>query len=154
MILRVVLLASALALAACAEGYPVEDAQLLDETAMTTAQLLTTLNTVGSRPHLEASYRYALAAGCVLEVDSGTRRAPAHAQLPLAGADLEIRTVDGPDAWQVLVRPASENAAAPALLLEGGKWVDAVQARSLLVQLQRRCGAAAPLKSPSGSDPR
>ena len=153
MILRALLLASAAALAACADGYPVEDAQSLDETTMSTAQLLTTLNTVGNRPHLDASHRYALAAGCVLQVDRGTRRAPARAQLPLAGADIEIRTVDGPDAWQVLVRPAPATGGAPALLLQGGKWVDAVQARSLVVQLQRRC-AAALLKSPSGSDPR
>lgn len=147
MILQALLLASAAALVACAEGYPMEDAHLLDETAMSTAQLLTTLNTVGSRSHLNASYRYALASGCVLMIDSGTRRTPARAQLPLVGADIEIRTVDGPESWQVLVRPVGTE---PALLLQGGKWADAVQARSLVQQLQRRCAAAA-LPSPSGS---
>ena len=136
------LLACVGALAACADGYPVEDAPLLDETTMSTAQLLTTLNTVGSRPHLNAHYRYAQTAGCVLHIDSGTRRTPARVALPLAGADIEIRTVDGPEAWQVLVRPADTAAAAPALLLQGGKWADAVQARSLVQQLQRRCAAA------------
>jgi len=136
------LLACVAALAGCADGYPMEDAPWLDETAMSTAQLLTTLNTVGSRPHLNAHYRYALATGCVLHIDSGTRRTPLRAQLPLPGADIEIRTVDGPQAWQVLVRPAGATGLAPALLLQGGTWADAVQARSLVQQLQRRCAAA------------
>lgn len=145
-------LASVAVLAACADGYPQEDAPLLDESAMSTAQLLTTLNTVGSRPHLDAGYRYALASGCVLQIDSGTRRAPERAALPLAVVDIEIRTVDGPQGWQVLLRPDATAGQAPALLLQGGKWADAVQARSLVQQLQRRCAAAA-LKSPSGSGP-
>ena len=72
---------------------------------------------------------------------SGTAEVLA-AHPPLAGAAREIRTVDGPEAWQVLVRPADTAAAAPALLLQGGKWADAVQARSLVQQLQRRCAAA------------
>ncbi|KQP12248.1 hypothetical protein [Pseudorhodoferax sp. Leaf267] len=154
--LHAFVLAGALALTACVDGYPTEDAPLLDESAMSVAQLLATLNGVGGRPHLAAHYRYAMAGDCVLQVTAGRRGAEATAQLPLAGAEVQIRTADGEEDWQVLLRPAGAADAAPVPMLQGGKWAEAVQARSLVQQLQRRCAAAqalAGLRSPSGSGP-
>lgn len=74
----------ALALLAGCDAYPTEDAPLLDESAMSTPQLLQMLDQVGARPHLRARYRHALAPGCVLEVRASTTDGVL--RVPLAGA--------------------------------------------------------------------
>lgn len=148
-------LATALLLAGC-DRYPTEDAALLDESAMSVPQLLQTLDQVGARPHLRARYRHALLPGCVLEV-----RADATddvLRVPLDGAEITTRLTDedAPD-HEVLVytRGQARGNDAPTIVQQGGRWVDWVQTRSLLQQLQRRCAeAGAELRSPSGSDPR
>lgn len=146
-------LATAWLLGGC-DGYPTEDAALLDESAMSTAQLLQTLDEVGARPHLRARYRHALLPGCVLEVRAD---GDAPLRVPLDGAEITTRLTDeeAPD-HEVLVyaRDQTRGEDAPAVVQQGGRWVDWVQTRSLLQQLQRRCAEADGLRSPSGSDPR
>ena len=146
-------LAAAGLLGGC-DGYPTEDAALLDESAMSTAQLLQTLDEVGARPHLRTRYRHALLPGCVLRVEA---EGEASLQVPLDGADITTRLTDedAPD-HEVLVyaRGQSRGDDVPAVVQQGGRWVDWVQTRSLLQQLQRRCAEADGLRSPSGSDPR
>jgi hypothetical protein len=142
-------------LAGC-DAYPTEDAALLDESAMSVPQLLQTLDQVGARPHLRARYRHALLPGCVLEVRADGEDA---LRVPLDGAELTTRLSDedAPD-HEVLVyaRGQTRGEDAPAIIQQGGRWVDWVQTRSLLQQLQRRCAATDgdALRSPSGSDPR
>ncbi len=151
-------LAAAGLLAGC-DAYPTEDAALLDESAMSVPQLLQTLDQVGARPHLRARYRHALVPGCVLEVRAEGEEA---LRVPLDGAEITTRLSDedAPD-HEVLVyaRGQARGEDAPAVIQQGGRWVDWVQTRSLLQQLQRRCAAAEGealdgLRSPSGSDPR
>lgn len=146
-------LATAGLLAAC-DGYPTEDAALLDESAMSVPQLLQMLDEVGARPHLRARYRHALLPGCLLEVRAEGEEA---LRVPLDGAEITTRLTDedAPD-HEVLVyaRGQTRGDDAPAVVQQGGRWVDWVQTRSLLQQLQRRCAEADDLRSPSGSDPR
>ncbi len=154
MIQRLALASELLLLLAACDAYPTEDAPLLDERAMSVPQLLQALDQVGARGHLHARYRHALLDGCVLELHAGDE---APLQVPLEGADITTRlTGDEPPAHEVLVytleQPRGE--AEPAVIQQGGRWIDWVQTRSLLQQLQRRCAEAAELKSPSGSDPR
>lgn len=161
------LAAAGLLLAACFDGYPTDDVVLLDEREMSVPQLLQALDRVGARPHLRARYRHALGPGCVLEIRTGP---PAQAdalplQVPLAGADITTR-LSGEDApgYEVLVyvRGQVRGESPPLVLHQGGQWVDWVQTRSLLQQLQRRCAERAAaeteaedgLRSPSDSDPR
>lgn len=149
---RAALLAAALLAAGC-DGYPTEDAQQLDESAMSVPQLLQTLDQVGSRAHLRARYRHALLPDCVLEVRSdGTLDAPV--RVALDGADITTRlSGEDPPAHEVLVyaRGQSREDGLAAVVQQGGRWVDWVQTRSLLQQLQRRCADG--FRSPSDSDP-
>lgn len=145
------LLAAAL-LAGC-DGYPTQDAVLLDEAAMSVPQLLQTLNQVGARTHLRARYHHALLPGCVLEVRVGLDEV---LRVPLRGADITTRlTPDEAPEHEVLVyvRGQLRGDDAPTVIQQGGRWVDWVQTRSLLQQLQRRCAQQAEVRSPSGSDP-
>ena len=146
-------LAAAWLLAGC-DGYPTEETALLDESAMSTAQLLQTLDQVGARPHLRTRYRHALLPGCVLELHAD---GDAPLRVPLDGAEITTRLSDenAPD-HEVLVyaRGQTRGEDAPTVIQQGGRWVDWVQTRSLLQQLQRRCAEADDLRSPSGSDPR
>lgn len=147
-------LASVLVLLAGCDAYPTEDAPLLDEGAMSVPQLLQALNQVGARGHLQARYRHGLLDGCVLELQADD---DAPLQVPLDGADITTRlTGDEPPAHEVLVyafaQPRGE--AEPVVIQQGGRWIDWVQTRSLLQQLQRRCAEAVELRNPSGSDPR
>lgn len=135
--------ALALLLAGC-DGYPTEDAALLDESAMSVPQLLQTLDEVGARAHLRARYRHALAPGCVLEVRADA--ADGVLRVPLEGAEITTRLTDedAPDhEVLVYVRGQTRGDDAPLVIQQGGRWVDWVQTRSLLYQLQRRCADAA-----------
>ncbi|KQP49903.1 hypothetical protein ASF44_04860 [Pseudorhodoferax sp. Leaf274] len=148
------MLATAWMLAGC-DAYTTEDATLLDESAMSVPQLLQTLDQVGARSHLRARYRHALQPACVLEVRADDDEPQ---RVPLDGAEITTRLTDedAPD-HEVLVyaRGQVRGEDAPAVIQQGGRWVDWVQTRSLLQQLQRRCAEAdAALRSPSGSDPR
>lgn len=159
------LCASAL-LAACQDGYPSDDAVLLDEREMGVPELLQTLDRVGARPHLRSRYRHALAPGCVLELRTGAPEEDGGTVLrvPLAGADITTRLSGGDTpAHEVLVYVQGQvrGESPPLVLHQNAYWVDWVQTRSLLQQLQRHCAAAAArsetpdeaLRNPSGSDP-
>lgn len=154
MIRAAALLASAVLLAGC-DGYPTEDAVLLDESLMTVPQLLQSLDEVGARPHLRAHYRHALLPGCVLEVRTDTVTDEA-VRVPLAGAEITTRlTQEEAPSHEVLVytREQTRGEDMPTVVQQGGRWVDWVQTRSLLQQLQRRCADADAVRSPEGSDP-
>lgn len=145
----------AVALLAGCDGYPTQDAVLLDEAAMSVPQLLQSLDQVGARTHLRARYRYALLPGCVLEVRTDTVTDEA-VRVPLPGAEITTRlTQEEAPAHEVLVyaRGQTRGDDAPAVVQQGGRWVDWVQTRSLLQQLQRRCAEADELRSPAGSAP-
>jgi hypothetical protein len=135
-------------LTGCADGYPREDALLLDESAMSVSQLLQALQGVNRRTPQATDVHFAMDAGCVLRVDTPQ----AADTVPLAHLEVDIltRTLESTKAWQVLARwPDEAGAQAVVVLMQGGQWADAVQARSLVEQLRRRCStkpleAAAP----------
>jgi hypothetical protein len=132
-----------LALLAGCDAYPTEDAALLDESTMSTPQLLQMLDQVGARPHLRARYRHALAPGCVLEVRADG--AGSVLRVPLEGAEITTRlTNEDAPAHEVLVYASglARGNDAPTVIQQGGRWVDWVQTRSLLHHLQRLCAGA------------
>lgn len=125
--------------AACSDGYPVEDAPLLSSSEMSTDQLLITMNAVGKKTHHPYRRRYALEPGCVLEVK--VRRpglSPQTMLVPLDGADIEMAPGSTDETFNIQLKP-SGNTPTKVPVLEGGKWADAIQMRSLLMHLQRNC---------------
>jgi hypothetical protein len=123
-------------LAACADGYPSEDAAQIEPARMTKAQLLAALNELGEVPQLRSRWRYTLHPQCELEVsergdDAGPRR------VAIEGAELRSRSADGMS--QILLVPAGQGQAQAVTLLETREWSDVLLARSLLTHLERQC---------------
>lgn len=127
----------ALVLAACSDGYPTDDVPQVDPVRMTQAQLLAALNAMGKEPHLGKRWRYAMHAGCELEVsvrggDANRRR------VVLEGAAITTRSVEGTSEIQLVPKAGGEAQAVTAL--ETRRWSDTVRARALLTHLEVRCG--------------
>jgi hypothetical protein len=131
-----------LALAACRDGYPTEDAPRSEPSRMTREQLLDALNELGGKPRLGKRWSYALERGCGLVVrvrgsDTEVRR------VELEGARIDSLSQDNVSEIRVTPRHASE--ADPVTVLETTRWADSVGARSLLTHLAIRCsGPQAP----------
>lgn len=132
----------ALALAACADGYPTEDEPRLDPSGMSRPQLLDALNDLGAEQRLGKRWRYTLDAGCMLDVDV-QRGDPPRRRVGVADSRVDTREVDG--LTHVRLTPRDGKAEAPSVVvLETPKWTDGVRARSLLAQLALRCRPPAP----------
>ena len=129
-----------LLLSACPEGYPTADAPRIEPSRMTQAQLLAALNELGAEPHLGKRWRYALHANCELEV-SVRKGDPVRQRVLLEGATVDARSADG--ATEILLLPKDGGAAREVAVLATRKWSDTVQAKSLLTQLELRCGTLA-----------
>ena len=127
----------ALALAACSDGYPTEDVPQVDPARMSQTQLLAALNAMGKEPHLGRRWRYAMHAGCELEIsvrggDDSRRR------VVLEGAAITTRSVEGTSEIRLVPKAGGETQAVTAL--ETRRWSDTVRARALLTHLEVRCG--------------
>jgi len=131
---------SALLLAACLEGYPSGDAPRIEPSRMTQAQLLSALNELGAELHLGKRWRYALHPNCELEV-SVRNGDTVRQRVVLEGATVDARSADG--VTEILLLPKDGGAAREVAVLATRKWSDTVQAKSLLTQLELRCGSPA-----------
>jgi hypothetical protein len=129
-----------LLLAACPDGYPTEDAPLIEPSRMTQVQLLAALNELGAEPHLGKRWRYALHANCELAV-SVRNGDTVRQRVVLEGATFGARSADG--VTEILLLPKDGGAAREVAVLATRRWSDTVKARSLLSQLEMRCGSPA-----------
>lgn len=126
-----------LLLSACPDGYPTEDVPQIEPSRMTQAQMLAALNELGNEPHLGKRWRYALHANCELAVsvrngDTDRRR------VVLEGAEVTVRSVDGVS--EIRLEPKTGGETQAVTVLETRRWFDTVRARSLLTELEVRCG--------------
>lgn len=136
---RKVLLLNVLFLAAaCSDGYPAGDTQVLSSSEMNVDQLVTAMNRIGDNPHIPYRWRYALEPGCVLEV-SGRRSGMSRqtVAVSLHETDIAMKQGSSDQAFDIRLEPAGPSLAVTVPVLEGGKWAEAVQMRSLLMHLQR-----------------
>lgn len=129
-----------LALTACSDGYPADDAPPIDPARMTQAQLLEALNDLGAGSRPGKRWRYDLDAHCGLTVgvshgDAKRRR------VVLEGAVVDTRSVDG--LTEVLLLPRVGGETQAVTVLETRTWRDTVWARSLFTHLEMRCGTSA-----------
>ncbi|GAP38081.1 hypothetical protein [Piscinibacter sakaiensis] len=164
------LLALAAAGVGCMDGYPTEDVPRRAAAQMSQQERLDGLNALGRAPHLAQRWRYALGAGCALQLELGDGGRRERRALALQGAEIRTR-VDGASGWhEVTLRPAqplrpSTAGAAGAMaeaeaeadadarhtVLATPKWTDAVQAHGLLTHLEHGCGAAGAPRPPAGA---
>lgn len=133
-------------LSAACDGYPTEDEPMPSFADMSAGELMDELNRIGERRHLKPRRSYALREGCELEVAlHGKASERTRMSLALDGAAVRSRVDPESRTHGVLLVSARSGDEDDATLsvIEGGKWVDAVQVRSLLQNLQRSCSSAA-----------
>lgn len=126
--------------AACMDGYPQQDAPLLDPFAMTQRQRLAHMNALGSEAHAERRWSYELLPGCVLRIDVDGKAGPRPSvDIPLLGAAVTLAN-DRTDATfdvNVALGPARRYDAVS--VLEAQTWVHASGMQLLLRVLQKGC---------------
>ena len=140
-----VLVACALLFAACSEGYPTDDALILSPAQMSMDQRVSSMNRIGDRAGLAQKWRYSMHPGCVLRVAApGSDLARQSVALLLDNVRVVMRLDATDKTYEIhLERGTNSSSTLQVLLFDGGKWVDAVQIRSLVHFLQKGCADAA-----------
>ncbi len=130
--------------AACTEGYPREDALILNPFNMTQKQRLAAMNAIGDDANSQRRWRYALLPGCVLriDVDSALGSRPA-LEVALLGSVIEVARDREDNTFNVAVAEPGDNTPAAASILESDNWPLASRTHLLLRVLQRGCTDAA-----------
>lgn len=128
---------------ACMEGYPKEDALIVNPFNMTQQQRLVAMNSIGDDAHAQRSWSYALLPGCVLQIDVDGEQGPRPAlQVPLLGSVIEIARDQEDNTFNVAVAEPGDSAQSAASVLESQDWGIASKTQLLLRVLQRGCSDA------------
>ncbi|MDN3544192.1 hypothetical protein QWZ02_06995 [Kinneretia asaccharophila] len=139
------ILALALAMQACSDGYPAEDLPPLSPFDMSNLQRLTALNQLGATAHRDRQWSFEQVSGCRLELQYKRKGVRAVKQAIELERSIRLDVAfDEPDGtFDVHVMAGDEPNAPPvATLLESAKWTHAVQAELLLQLLARDCEPA------------
>jgi hypothetical protein len=135
---------AALALAACADGYPTEDGALRLKFGMSKEATLTAMNTIGHHGYLEHRWRYEVDEACVLRVRSralGGGEAAVSATTP--GLHARVVVTGGDHSRLVFAHPpGSSGTQGGTLVLGGANEFDAGQMKWLVDYLGTICRAA------------
>jgi len=135
--------------ASCTDGYPREDALILNPFNMTQKQLLTAMNTIGDDAHLQRSWTYDILPGCILRIDVDGEQGPRpEFEVALLGSGIDIERDRVDNTFNVAVAEQGGSTQAAAAVLESEDWTLASRTQLLLRVLQRGC-ADAVLKSAS-----
>ena len=129
--------------AACMDGYPTEDALILNPFNMTQTQRLVAMNTIGDDAHSQRSWSYELLPGCLLriDVDGGLGPRPA-IEVALLGSAIEIARDRVDNTFNVAVAEPGVSVQAASPVLESQNWAMASRTQLLLRVLQRGCSDA------------
>ncbi len=136
-------LCSALALGACADGYPNQDSPLLLSYGMSQDKAMAAMHHLGHQRHLTHHWHYELLPGCVLQAQAKRfwgDRDEVRVALRMGAAVSDRDTTSGN--FTVAVLPGSADAER-VVVLEGVDAVSATQMKWLLDFLPRFCGAGA-----------
>lgn len=130
--------------AACMDGYPTQDALIVNPFNMTQKQRLQAMNSIGDDAHAQRSWRYALLPGCVLQIDVDSEQGlrPAY-EVPLLGSVIVIARDQADNTFDVAVSEPGDSRQATASVLQSQDWGLASQTQLLLRVLQRGCSVAA-----------
>jgi hypothetical protein len=130
--------------AACMDGYPRQDALIVNPFNMTQTQRLQAMNSIGDDAHTQRSWSYALLPGCVLQIDIDGELGPGPAsEVALLGSVIQIARDPTDNTFNVAVSGPGDSHSAAASVLESQDWGLASQTQLLLRVLQRGCSDAA-----------
>lgn len=126
--------------AACTDGYPTQDAPVVDPSKMTQPQRLAKMNALGDDAHSEHQWTYALLPGCVLSVhlDGATGPRPA-VHVPLMGAAVKVSADRASDAFNVDIFPSAPADHDEVTVLQATQWADAVGMARVLRFVEMGC---------------
>jgi hypothetical protein len=129
--------------AACMDGYPTQDALILNPFTMTQNQRLLAINTLGHDAHPDRSWSYDLLPGCVLRIDvDGEQGASPAFEVALLGSVIEIARDQSDNTFNVAVAERGKSSQAAASVMESEDWALASRSQLLLRVLQRGCSDA------------
>jgi hypothetical protein len=129
--------------AACMDGYPTQDALILNPFNMTQNQRLLAINTLGQGAHPDRSWSYDLLPGCVLRIDvDGEQGLRPAFEVALLGSVIEIGRDRTDNTFNVAVAERGDSGQAAASILESENWALASRTQLLLRVLQRGCSDA------------
>lgn len=158
--LAVVVLAAA-ATTACTDGYPTDDAALINPYGMSDAQRLGAMNRLGKEGGDERQWRFRLLSPCELRVRE-LSAADQAASAPGEATVVDLREAGvsrqfDREAGRYAIALAPDDAeGAPVAVLEGARWTDATEMQAHLQLQQRDCLAAdpaEPAEPPGGANP-
>lgn len=130
--------------AACIDGYPTQDALILNPFNMTQNQRLLAINTLGHDAHPDRSWSYDLLPGCVLRIDVDGEQGERPAfEVALLGSVIEIARDRTDNTFNVAVAERGDSGQAAASVMESEDWALASRTQLLLRVLQRGCSDAA-----------
>ncbi len=129
---------------ACTDGYPTDDAPILNPFKMTQKQRLVAMNKIGDDADLERSWRYELLPGCVLRIDvDGELRPSPAVDIALLGAAIQIARDRVDNTFSVAVAESGNSTQVLAPVLESQSRAMASRTQLLLRVIQRGCSDAA-----------
>lgn len=142
------MLATALCVGACIDGYPTESPPILHPFEMTQHQRLAEMNLLGEDAHSERRWTYALRPGCVLRVDfDGSAGPRPPVDIPLLGGQVTLASDKADGTFDVNVVPAgARSAVGMASVLESESWSHASFMSLLLKVVQVGCSTEAGTK--------
>lgn len=155
--LAVALLAAAATLA-CTDGYPTDDAALINPYGMSDAQRLGAMNRLGKEGGDERQWRFRLLSPCELRVRE-LSAADQAASAPGEATVVDLREAGvsrqfDREAGRYAIALAPDDAeGAPVSVLEGARWTDATEMQAHLQLQQRDCLAAEPAETAGGANP-
>lgn len=138
-------LALAVLLVSCSEGYPGEDRPLVSPFDMSNGERVAELNVVG-RDAPGARWRYTLRDGCTLEVEQSAGKDKRRQAVTLKRSmDAEVVYDNASRTYDVaLIQHDGDQPTRIATLLKSDGWTYATQASLLVDLLIRDCGGKGP----------
>lgn len=141
-------------LSACSDGYPTEDVVGIPASEMSQPQRLEAMNELGHEAHPDLTWHYRSMPDCILQwtiqgadVDKET------ANLPLAGAGIDLSFDKANQIYSVQVRPAEPSDFNELTILQSTQRFDAIQMSLLLRWYQFSCTASSTSAPRGNSSP-
>lgn len=126
--------------AACTDGYPQEDELVLDPKDMTQLQRLEKMNELGDKPYLDLRWRYKLTPPCNLEITAAEKfGSKTSTSVPLSSAQVKKSYDSQEKSNDIHLMFEQSSAGTSVPVLEGAKWLDAMQLISVLQHVIGDC---------------
>lgn len=128
--------------AACTDGYPTDDEQIVSPVELTQTQRLHTMNLLGQDAHPETTWTYSAVPGCQLRVvENNPDMGKQTFRLPMENVEVNVGFDNTERVYSVSVQPWGADDVDRRLVLRSNSWVDAIEMGNLVRSFQIGCRA-------------